>query len=572
MIAIYIDNQLSKFEAETKYSFDYLFRTMGYEYKYIHGLDQMGDNDILFYYGLIAPTEKEIYALAFQKIVFFIPADPDLFQPGNINKDELAEWKRSVKYLENTPILSKKKIDLPIFYYKNDDLFYGNFAFDLIGNIFFHLVNSEESIFFNRDSLDRFPDSLSIFNDEAMYPFINKYLWLVDEILLDSIKERKEYFLLRKEYWPKGEDFAVAISHNVNRVKKWTFGSLIKSTLTDFLVFYKLKYVINNALSRLKYIITNIEEYWNFEFIDELENQFDFKSTYFFGMLSKSDNFIDYNIDEDDIREEITRLMGQGNEIALLGSVESAKADILENEKKILEDFGQENIGIRQTEHIYDQKITTEFHNKHKIYYDSTRSFVHQVGYKNGLGLPFYNFTVLNIDIQNNEKKCLRSSCLEIPVNFSDEILKLSKYKRMPYDEAKETLMKLIDIAQHNKSLLNLNFSTNNFTDIPYNEELQRLLHEKLMELNVFKTNLLGIAQWWRRREAVVVKEGQYGYSIYFPHDIDNFSLRFHGNYQIYEIEGADNKIEGNSIQLKNIKADSTVRIRIKAEEPINEE
>ncbi len=47
MIAIYVDSKLTKFEKKVKYTFDFIFNTLGYEFKYIQKLDQLQQNALL---------------------------------------------------------------------------------------------------------------------------------------------------------------------------------------------------------------------------------------------------------------------------------------------------------------------------------------------------------------------------------------------------------------------------------------------------------------------------------------------------------------------------------------------
>ena len=73
MITVYIERGLRKYTRAVKYILDYTFMTLGYEYRYISRLDQLGVEDILFYYGLICPTLKEAYILALNRLLVFIP-------------------------------------------------------------------------------------------------------------------------------------------------------------------------------------------------------------------------------------------------------------------------------------------------------------------------------------------------------------------------------------------------------------------------------------------------------------------------------------------------------------------
>ena len=99
MIAVYIDPKLQKFISEIKYTFSFIFKTLGYELKFISKIDQVMNNDILFYYGLIQPSFKEAYYLAKNKVLFFIPVYAELLVPGKLNKDTIKRNSQEMKLL-----------------------------------------------------------------------------------------------------------------------------------------------------------------------------------------------------------------------------------------------------------------------------------------------------------------------------------------------------------------------------------------------------------------------------------------------------------------------------------------
>ena len=135
MIAIYVDSKLKRFENKIKFTFDFIFNTLGYEFKYIHKLDQLQQNDILFYYGLIEPTIEEAYILAMDRILFYIPVLSELLQPNKLTLEKIKENTEIIKLKRKVPIISDKEIKVPIHYYHKDDLFYGIYKFDIIADL-----------------------------------------------------------------------------------------------------------------------------------------------------------------------------------------------------------------------------------------------------------------------------------------------------------------------------------------------------------------------------------------------------------------------------------------------------
>ena len=562
MIAVYIDNDLKKFKNEIQYTFNFIFNTLGYEFKFIKRLDQLLENDILFFYGLIKPTIKEAYILALNKIIFFIPADADLLQPGMLKKEKIKEYTHDLKLIQKIPIISKKDLKTPIHYYKKENLFYGLYNFDVIGNIFFNLIGYDEINCAVRDRYNRVPDSEISFPDYHLTPYVNVILWLIERCIRDSIVERDSYFLLKKEYWSGAESFAVAVSHNVDRLQKWSLSSIIKSTFEDILVFYKVKYMINNLISKIKYILTNIEEYWNFELIDEIENHHMISSTFFFGTESESALDIDYNIKDNDVYKEVMNNLNKGNEIALLGSYNSCKNDILERQKnRICQITEEDKIGIRHNFNRFDPQITIEFHKKNGFIYDSSRGFSKKIGFKYGIGFPYYLFSL------ESNSKAYDNKYLEVPLIFSDVALKLSRTKNVPYEKARILADEIIESIESVNGLLTFNFSVSNFTDISYNNDLFFYILDNIKPKNVFQGTFMEIADWWRKRESIEVKENENEISVYFPESFEKFTVSLFGNYEILEVEGAKPEIKSAKLFFTDIKADTTVRIKIQKNE-----
>ncbi|MCK4655302.1 MAG: hypothetical protein KAU01_12745 [Candidatus Cloacimonetes bacterium] len=559
MIAVYIDNDLNKFRNEIQYTFNFIFNTLGYEFKFIKRLDQLLENDILFFYGLIEPTIKEAYILALNKIIFFIPADVDLLQLGMLKKEKIKEYTHELKLIQKIPIISKKEFRCPVHYYQKEDLFYGLYNFDVIGNIFFNLIGYDEINCAVRDRYNRVPDSEISLPDYHLTPYINVILWLIERCIKDSIEEKKTYFLLKKDYWPNAESFAVVISHNVDRLQKWSLSSIIKSIFEDILVFYKVKYVINNLISKIKYILTNIEEYWNFELIDEIENHHMISSTFFFGTESESALDIDYSIKDNDVYKEVMNNLNKGNEIALLGSYNSCKNDILERQKnRICQITGEDKIGIRHNFNRFDPQITTEFHKKNGFIYDSSRGFNKKIGFKYGIGFPYHLFSL------NGNSKAYNNKYLEVPLVFSDETLKLSRTKNVPYEKAKILVDEIIESIESVNGVITFNFSVSNFTDISYNKDLFSFILDNIKPKNVFQGTFIEIANWWRKRDSVEVEEKEDEISVYFPENMERITVSLIGNYEILEVEGSKPEIKSAKLLFSNIKADTMVRIRLK--------
>ncbi len=561
MIAIYVDSKLKRFENKIKFTFDFIFNTLGYEFKYIHKLDQLQQNDILFYYGLIEPTIKEAYILAMDKILFYIPVLPELLQPDKLTPAKIKENTEIIKLKRKVPIISDKEIKVPIHYYNQDDLFYGIYKFDIIGNILFNLESSNEIEDAKRDDHRWILDEDIPFADFHQEPYVNMLLWLIEGCIRDSLKKNGAIYLVKKAYWPSVEVFAVTFSYNIDKLQKWTFGRMISSTFEDILIFYKVKYVFNNFVSKMKYLLTNIEEYWNFDVIDQMESMHQIIGTFFFGTESNTKSDIDYSIQNSDIHKELMNSHAKGSEIALLASVNSGKQDILHKQKSRLSKItGDELIGIRHNHFKYDPRITHEFHRKNGFIYNSSFGFHHKNGFKNGLGFPFHQY--------GSNSKNVRSGfgwhSLELPMVFFDEHLRLSKSSTVSYDNAQDIVDHLIDSVESVNGFISFNYSISNFDNITYNKQLLNYTLEEIRPKNVFIATFMQIAQWWKKRESIEIFESEDRFYLYFPSKTDKFTVSVFGNYEIVQVNHAEAEIKGNNIHFSNIKLDSKIEVVLK--------
>jgi len=568
MIAVYIDNKVEKYYEEIYYTLDFVFKTLGYEFKCITKLDQLNENDILFYYGLIEPNIREAHILAFDKIMFYIPIEIILYSTGT-DTEQLKSMLRSINLPEPLPFFSKRAITTPVLYSNNDDLYYGKFQFDIFANIFLNLVNYHAHSSFTEDNFGKMADSNTFLHEYSLFSYINVFLWLIDNFLQNSVKEKKTHFLVKKEFWPSAENFAVAVSHTIDRLQKWNTSSIFSSTFNELMMFYKVQYNLKSFFSKSKYMITNIEEYWNFEEIYEIEDKYKIKSTYFWGVESDSNEDVDYNIEEPDIAEEMRKIKDKGNEIALLASAKSYRSDSHSRQKKVLlKAINDKNIGVRQKKFKYDFEVTPELHNKNEYIYDSSMSFLNHIGFKNGIGFPYRIFSQRKKNKTRKTGFYFKKNCLEIPLSFSDNALKISRTKVLTYEKAIELMNKLIKAMNSVNGLLTLDFSISNFANVNYAPILFEETLEILKQKKVFWGTYQEIAEWWKKRETVLIKElSKDIFSIYFPTKMKKISISLFGNFDIEEIKGAKSKVENNRVIFENIKADTTVIIELQEKE-----
>ncbi len=319
----------------------------------------------------------------------------------------------------------------------------------------------------------------------------------------------------------------------------------------------------------MKYLLTNIEEYWNFDVIDQIESMHQISGTYFFGTESNSNKDIDYSIQSSDVHKEVMNNHAKGNEIALLASVNSGKQDILHKQKKKLSKItSDELMGIRHNYFSYDPRITHEFHKKNGFTYNSSIGFHHKNGFLSGLGFPFYQY--------GSHSKDLRSSfgwhSLELPIIFSDNHLKLSKSSLISYENAQEIVDHLIESVESANGFVSFNYSISNFDEISYNKQLLNYTIEEIRPKNVFMATFMQIAQWWKRREGIEIFDSEDRFYLYFPSKTDKFTISVFGNYDIVQVNHAEAEIKENNIYFSNVKLDSKIEVVLNKKSKSEEE
>ena len=556
MIAVYIDKHLEKFEREIRYTCDFIFKTLGYEFKFISTISELEENDILFYYGLIKLTVDEAYFVAFRRIIFFVPFDADLYEPQKMSDSQIRSFLREIKLSHPLPIIAKNSFTLPINCFFDENIYYGIFNFDFIGNIYFHL--SEIRKFGKGKDAEDSP-----FRKYGKYPFVNTFLWLLEQFIDDAMKEKKDYFIFKKEFWPEAQKFAAVVSHNIDKLQKWDFGGYLISFFSDLFYFYKFKYFFRELFRKLRFLFTNIEEYWNFSIIEEMETEHKIKSTFFLGTENEAPEDVDYDTEDEELKEEISKILQSGKEISLLASYFSYKSDVHEKQKKnLMQILKKKRCGVRQNGFRFDLNFTPQLHNKHEFIYDSSLTFAKNSGFVCGIGFPFFVLSSRKL-FTGNKFQYFRN-CPEIPLVFTDSTLKLSKTKQVPFEDAKKMVENIFQAVRSVNGLLTFDFSLSNFADVPYNRRLFETVLEKISRKDVFSATYMELADWWKLRNSVMIRRiSKNKVSIYFPENTEKFAVSFYGNRRIILPKSENVVLEKNLLKFSKVAADTTFEIEL---------
>ncbi len=240
------------------------------------------------------------------------------------------------------------------------------------------------------------------------------------------------------------------------------------------------------------------------------------------------------------------------------------REDVLDKQRKqisIISD--EEEVGVRQNQYCYNHELTAEFQNKAGVLYDSTHVLQDKPGFKNGIGFPYYNYPIYRHKNSDVLQPFIRSKILEIPLQFDDDHLVISKMKNYSFEYAKEQVDKLMENIVLFNGLLVSEFSNSNFAEIEYEAELIDYFINSVKEKKGYITNLRNLAKWWKNREAVIVNESQKGIFLYFSKRVENFTVRVFGSFEISKVIGIKAEIVKDLIYFNQIKPDTTVEIKL---------
>jgi len=551
MISVLIDYKLDRYTREIKYTFDYIFETLGLSHRFISDPVHLRQHDILLLYGLLEPTIEELQTLTKQYITIFIPSDPKLYEASGYSPDQLRRVLRDVKLFTPTPVIANRKFDYPAENYTELDIHACKINFDLVGNIFYQLSNLEEQSDTSRDHHDCLPESSSAFYQWKDSPFVDNFLWLLDNLIKEQSKAKGQY-IVQKHYWPKAQEMAFALTHTVDDLQKWDINNIIFSVLDDLalLVTLRWQHLFRNIWSKLKYIFTNYEMYWNFQEFLALEKEQNLRSTWFIAAEHTSD--IDYSLDDADLQDEMKLILRQGNEIGLLSTDDKLIREEYVTRKQImLRQIQKDQLGMRQFGYILNEK-TRDLQQKLYPSYDSSLAFRESAGFKNGLIFPFKPWT-----------SSLKSNHTELPVCFKDSFLKLNRYGLVGLEDAKQMLKKTFLAVRRRKGLFVLDFTVANYTDIPYCNKLYSYLLALIKAENAFNASLSEIADWWEKRSRITVDESEFDFSIKFTDALESFAIQYFGTLNILQIEGVEARVEGKTIFFSNIEPSSVAIISL---------
>ncbi len=557
MIAIYIDQEEdSKIRARVSYIIDFIFDSLGYSHRIIYSLSNLEQTDFLIWYDSKGVTKEQIAFMASRVPVILIRYYEALYITDTLYENNLKKKIRHIGFFKDRiPVISEKtrdEVENLISYVSMKGIGLCEIKFDLFGNFYYHLADVEAKTWLHRNNKkDEESGSFeSVFKEYKSIPFINLYFSVLQWSMEDCAKHLN-YPLFKKEYWPKGEDFAIIFSHTVDKLVRWTGDKVLESWVGAYKLLFSLRFadLYYNTRDSWRYIFKEKEQYWNFDKILKLDDDAGIRSTWFVHLLSGKEFDYDY-LKDSDLEDDLQLIKKSGHEIAiLLNKVEADKISKSQDYMKKL--TGKNFFGLKFLRKK-DRDASFLLEHKTDVLYDSSIVNNSIERFAKGNVLPYQ---LLVDDI--------RLFPLEIPVTFDDNILNTMKGKNYNLTTVNSKIRNLLGKIKERRGLINFNFNLSNYKEIRFFKKAYKHLIDNLKDCSYYNDTCENVALWWKNRSNVLITNDKMGATIDFPDDFPFFTIKLISNRKIKDISHNNYKIDGDIIKFINVKANNKIRITL---------
>lgn len=453
-----------------------IFYILGLDYTFLqNGTDNnLNPEDILLLY--IGNDTAEHYIHKSKKTIIIRSCDK-LFGENYLKAGSIPEKIR--KYDDIISIFSRDT-DLYIKKQFNDKRAIET-NIDIISDIFFMLTRYEEVVNVkanNDEPYHRFPakSSVALNNNFLNRPIVNEHIDLIWKFI--------SYFSLgykRKKWW-NGKDFAACLTHDVDEIQKYQSFTDVTRTAISLSMKYKKPIMASKIFMNYLKGYKN-DPFYGFDFIMNLEQAYDFKSSFYFmsGGNSEFDNR--YNIFDEKIKNIIEQIENAGFEAGYHGSFNSyIDLKTFKQEKDKLEFIiKKKEYGGRQHFLRFNIPCTWRVQEKAGLLYDTTLGFAEAEGFRCGMCFPYRPYDLLKNKILN---------IWEIPLIVMDGSLKA--YRAYTPEKGLEETINLINTVKKHSGVFTILYH-NSFFD--YTDDASSLRWKKTYEETMeylYKNNCLG--------------------------------------------------------------------------------
>ncbi|MFX1298345.1 MAG: hypothetical protein ACFFD2_26255 [Promethearchaeota archaeon] len=330
-----------------------------------------------------------------------------------------------------------------------------------------------------------------------LIPKVNEIMEEIEEKLYQNLPNNLPY--VKKWYWPNWKDYALSISHDVDKISE------SKKHI------WKIRKRFSK-LTVLKALLGISNPYKNFKLYAKLEKQYNVRSSFYF--LTD-----EYKLKK--ISKDLKLLQKNHSELALHGGFGShIDSTQLKNEKEKLEEFiGEFIYGIRHHFLKFEFPTTWEVQNKVNFLYDTTIGFNDKIGFKNSIAFPFFS---LDHDLN-------LLPIIEIPLIIMDAVA--WTWLKLTEDNVLETILKVRDIIKQHHGLLTLLW--HQCTLKMRGGRLYPNILKKLIENSAYIASGVEIAHWWYARNefkiSIIPKKAEILINFQNSQNIQNMGLLIKG-------------------------------------------
>ena len=395
---------------------------------------------------------------------------------------------------------------------------------DLFGNVFLHLSRIEEWCITERDQRQRFEWERSSLGKAGLLsrPVVDEYISAFGD-LLQQCCQHARVPLIRKALWPGGEAFAVCLTHDVDRVKKWTAKRILREMLSALCQLTGSPDAAGRCfLSVVKSVARRENPYWNLDALLEDEDEFGLASSFYFSTERKLRFDPSYAITEDRIRQAIQLLRARNREVGLHPTYDAFDAyQILKAEHAdFVRATGFAPRGLRFHYLRFDERRTLRNADRLGLAYDTTLGYAGAEGFRAGTSLPFHPF-----DLSSDEPLQL----LEMPLCIMDRTL--TEYRGYDAHAAQQATRSMWDrvCACHGLFSVLLHQACYDVGEYPYLRPWYRALLSWTRDQEAFCATAEQIADWWVARSAFRLLEAR--------RDASGSAWRFESAHQLRAIK-----------------------------------
>ena len=139
MIAVYIDNELDRHYENVTIAVDFVFKTLGYEYRYINSIEELMPNDILLFYADLEISPQDAEYVAYDQVLVKVRMEKEFWKIGFWGFQTIVSSIKKIKIVVPTPVLSTREIKEIVKILDSQHCRIVNIDFDIFANVFCHL-------------------------------------------------------------------------------------------------------------------------------------------------------------------------------------------------------------------------------------------------------------------------------------------------------------------------------------------------------------------------------------------------------------------------------------------------